>query len=117
MFLWVIVSIPAFFTGKIVKGSIGSFGDAMGAALGGTIVYFLVFYIVAISLNTFLGVAATALGFDFAIIAWLVVYRGAFNTGWLGALGIVIVSWLVLHVLDLCLIQIYGVSFPNFMPF
>ena len=115
--LWVLLSTPVYFAGKIIKGSIASIGDAMGATLGGTIVYFLVFYIVAISLNTLLGPAATVLGFDLAIIAWLVVYRGAFNTGWLGTLGIVIVSWLVLHILDLFLIQIFGASFPNFIPF
>jgi hypothetical protein len=117
MFLWVSVSTPVYFAGKFVKGTLASFSDAMGAALGGTIVYFLIFYIVAMSLNTFLGIAATILGIDLAIIAWLIVYRRAFNTSWLGALGIVISSWLLLYILDLFLVQIFGVSFPNFIPF
>jgi hypothetical protein len=117
MFLWISASTPVYFAGKFVKGTLSSFSDAMGATLGGTIVYFLIFYIVATSLNTFLGIAATILGIDLAIIAWLMVYRRAFNTGWLGALGIVVASWILLHVLDLFLIQIFGVSIPNFMPF
>jgi hypothetical protein len=117
MFLWVSVSTPVYFAGKFVKGTLASFSDAMGATLGGTIVYFLIFYIVAMSLNTFLGIAATILGIDLAIITWLIVYRRAFNTSWLGALGIVISSWLLLYILDLFLVQIFGVSFPNFIPF
>jgi hypothetical protein len=117
IFLWVTVSTPVYFAGKFVKGTLASFSDAMGAALGGTIIYFLIFYIVATSLYTFLGSAATILGFDLAIIAWLIVYRKIFSTGWLGALGIVVASWLLLYILDLSFIQIFGVSFPNFIPF
>jgi hypothetical protein len=117
IFLWVTVSNPVYFTGKFVKGTLASFSDAMSATLGGTIIYFLTFYIVAISLNAFLGIAATILGFDLAIIAWLIVYRKIFSTGWLGALGIVTASWLLLYILDLPLIKIFGVSFPNFIPF
>ena len=117
MLLWVTVSTPVYFAGKFVKGTLASFSDAMSATLGGTIVYFLIFYIVAISLNPFLGTAATIFGFDLAIIAWLIVYRKIFGTGWLGALGIVVASWLLLYILDLSFIQIFGVSFPNFIPF
>jgi hypothetical protein len=117
IFLWISISTPVYFAGKFIKGTLASFGDAMGATLGGTIVYFLTFYIIAISLNTFLGIAATILGFDLAIIVWIIVYRRIFSSGWLGALGMVIASWLLLYLLDLSLIQIFGVSFPNFIPF
>lgn len=117
MLLWVSVSTPVYFAGKFVKGTLASFSDAMGATLGGTIVYFLIFYIVTMSLYTFLGIAATILGIDLAIIAWLILYRRAFNTSWLEALGMVISSWLLLYILDLFLVQIFGVSFPNFIPF
>jgi hypothetical protein len=117
IFLWISISTPVYFAGKFIKGTLASFGDAMGATLGGTIVYFLTFYIIAISLNTFLGIAATILGFDLAIIVWIIVYRRIFSSSWLGALGMVIASWLLLYLLDLSLIQIFGVSFPNFIPF
>ena len=115
--LWIVVSIPVYFAGKLIKGSKAGFGDAMFATLGGGIAYFLVFYLVLILLNPLLGMAAIAIGYILAIIAWLAVYRGAFNTGWLGALGIVIVAWLVLHIIDFIMIQLFGVAFPNFFPF
>ena len=52
-----------------------------------------------------------------ALLAWLAVYRAAFDTSWLGALGIVVVAWLVLVILDAILIATVGVSIPKFYPF
>jgi hypothetical protein len=115
--LWVAVSIPVYFAGKIIKGWKASFGDAMVATFGGELAYFLIFYLISILLGPVIGATATAIGFILAIVAWLAVYRGAFNTGWLGALGIVIVAWIVLHIIDFILIMLFGVAFPNFIPF
>ncbi len=115
--LWIVVSIPVYFAGKLIKGSKASFLDAMTATLGGALAYFLIFYLVSFFLGPLLGGAAVAIGFVIGVVAWLAVYRGSFNTSWLGALGIVIVAWLVLHIIDFFLVQIFGVAFPNFMPF
>lgn len=115
--LWIAVSIPVYFAGKIIKGWKASFGDAMAATLGGALAYIIVFYIVSFALGFILGAAATTIGFVLALIAWLAVYRGAFNTGWLGALGIVIVAWIVFSIIDFILIMLFGVAFPKFIPF
>jgi hypothetical protein len=41
----------------------------------------------------------------------------AFHTSWLGAIDIVLVAWLILLLLDFLLVAVFGVSFPNFIPF
>ncbi len=64
-----------------------------------------------------IGAASTTIGFVLAIVAWLNVYRSAFDTWRLGALGLVILAWIVLHVIDFILIQRFGVAFPNFIQF
>jgi len=115
--IWIAVSIPVYFAGKIIKGWKASFGDAMVATLGGALVYIIVFYVVSFALGSIIGAAATAIGFVLALVAWLAVYRGAFNTGWLGALGIVILAWIVFSVIDFILIMLFGVAFPRFIPF
>ena len=43
--------------------------------------------------------------------------RPSFETGWLQAIGIVAVGWLVLFVMDVILTSFFGVSFPKFYPF
>jgi hypothetical protein len=115
--LWIAVSIPVYFAGKVIKGWKASFGDAMVATLGGALVYLIVYYVVSILLGGIVGAAATSIGFVLALVAWLAVYRAAFNTGWLGAFGIVIVAWIVFLVIDFVLIALFGVAFPNFIPF
>jgi hypothetical protein len=115
--LWVIVSIPVYFAGRMITSGKSSFGQAMGATLGGGLVYFIVYYGVSIFLGAVLGSSASAFALILGLIAWLAVYRGVFDTGWLGAVGIVIVGWVILLVLDLFLVALFGVSFPNFFPF
>jgi hypothetical protein len=108
--LWVATSIPVYIGGKFVRGKAATFGEAISATLLGTLVYLVIFYMTSIILGT-------NIGFILAFIAWLAIYRNAFDTGWLNALGIVIVSWLILHAIDLLLISILKVAFPNFIPF
>ena len=115
--LWVIVSIPVYFAGKLVTTGKSSFGDAMLATLGGGIVYFIVFYGVDFFLGVLLGSTALILGFVLALIAWLAIYRASFNTSWLGALGIVFLAWVLLIVLDSLLTMAFGVTLPKFYPF
>jgi len=115
--LWVIVSIPVYFAGKAVTGGKAEFGEAMGATLGGGLAYFIVYYGVLIFLEPLLGSSTALLALSLAFITWLAVYRASFDTGWIGALGIVTVGWLVLLILDFFLVQFFGVTFPDFIPF
>jgi hypothetical protein len=115
--LWIIVSIPVYFAGKAVTGGKASFGEAMGATLGGGLAYFVVYYGVVILLGSLLGSSTALLALILAFVVWLAVYRASFETGWIGALGIVIVGWLILLILDFVLVQFFGVTFPDFIPF
>lgn len=116
--LWVVASIPVYFSGKLIKGGRANFGDAMGATLGGVVVYYIVFYVVAIALGAVIGSSADALGIVLGLLAWLAVFRGSFHTSWLGAVGIAILAWLILLVLDFILVAVFGhVRFPDFFPF
>jgi hypothetical protein len=115
--IWIVVSIPVYISGEIiVGGERASLGSAMGATLGGALAYIVVLYAGALLLAGFLGPSALAISFLIAIVAWLAVYRASFNTGWLSAIGIVAVGWVVLIVMDALLLY-FGVGFPKFYPF
>ena len=115
--LWAMISIPVYFGGKAVTGGKASFGNAMAATLGGGLAYFIVYFGVSFFLGSVLGASAGALAAVLALIVWLAVYKAAFQTGWLGAVGIVLVAWVVLIVLDFALVRAFGVDFPDFFPF
>jgi len=115
--LWVVISIPVYFAGKMINEGKARFGQAMGATLGGELVYFIILYGVVFFLGPSLGATAALLGLGLALIAWLAVYRASFDTSWTRALGIVVVAWLVLFVLDAVLLAFVGVSIPKFYPF
>ncbi len=115
--LWIVISIPVYFAGRAIKGRTASFGDALGATLGGVIVYYIIYFAVALLLGAVIGSSAEVLALLLGLIAWLAVFRAAFHTGWFGAVGIVILSWLILLVLDFFLVAIFGVRFPDFFPF
>ena len=115
--LWIVVSIPVYLGGELVTGGRADFGSAMGATLGGAIAYVVILWAGAYLLTPLVGPSALILAFVLAILVWLGVYRAAFDTGWLGALGIVLASWVVLVILDIVLTALFGVSFPKFYPF
>jgi hypothetical protein len=115
--LWVVISIPVYFAGKMITEGKARFGQAMGATLGGELVYFIILYGVVFFLGPSLGATAALMGLGLALIAWLAVYRASFDTTWTRALGIVVVAWLVLFVLDAILLALVGVSIPKFYPF
>jgi hypothetical protein len=82
------------------------------------LVYYIVYFVVAYFLGVVIGSApADALALILGLVAWLAVYRGTFHTSWLGAIGIVVIAWLILLVLDFLLIAAFGVKFPDFFPF
>ena len=115
--LWIIISIPVYFAGKAITLGKASFGDAMGATLGGGVAYFLVYYGAALFLGTLLGGSAAVFALILALLVWLAVFRASFAPGWLQAVGIALVAWVILVVLDLFLVSTFGVGFPRFYPF
>lgn len=117
MVLWVVVSIPVYFAGKLVKGERATFGNAMGATLGGVMVYYFVYFVVAFALGAVLGSPAAVIALVLGLLGWLAVFRGAFHTSWFGAVGIVVLAWIILLVLDVVLVAVFGVRFPDFFPF
>ncbi|MDA4132968.1 MAG: hypothetical protein OK454_07570, partial [Thaumarchaeota archaeon] len=115
--LWIVVSVPVFIAGELMTDGKADFGMAMGATLGGAVMYVLVLWAGTFILTPILGASALAVSFVLALLVWLAVYRASFDTGWLQAIGIVVVSWLVLFVMDVILTSFFGVSFPKFYPF
>jgi hypothetical protein len=115
--LWFVVSIPVYFAGKAVKAGNATFGEAMRATLGGVIAYYIVFFIVAFFLGAVIGSTAAAIALVLGLIVWLAVFKSAYHTSWLGAVGIVVLAWVILLILDAILVAAFNVSFPNFFPF
>ncbi len=114
--LWVIVSIPVYFAGKAITSGKSDFGDAMGATLGGGIAYLVVYFAVLFFLGAVAGESARPFAIILAVLVWLAVYRAAFRTSWIRAIGIVVVAWLILLVLDFIFVHEFGVAFPDFFP-
>ena len=117
LLLWIIVSIPVDISGELITGGRADFGSAMGATLGGAVMYVLILWLGTFVLTPFLGSPAVVISFVLALFVWVAVYGAAFDAGWLGALAIVLLSWLVLVVIDVLLTSLFGVSFPKFYPF
>ena len=116
--LWIVAAVPVYFSATAIMGERGSFGDAMGATLGGVAVYYIVFFVVAIALGAVIGPSADAIGLVLGFLGWLAVFRGSFRTSWLGAVGIAVLAWVILLFIDFVLVAIFGnVKFPDFIPF
>lgn len=117
LILWIVVSVPVYFAGKVFTKGRSDFGDAMGATLVGAVGYFVVLFGVDYFLGAVMGSPAGAFAIILALFVWLAVYRAAFRTSWLRAIGIVVLAWLILAVIDFALVHVSGVSFPSFFPF
>jgi hypothetical protein len=115
--LWIVISIPVYISGELITGGRASFGEAMGATLGGALAYVIILWAGSFLLAPILGAEAVLISFIFASLVWLAVYRASFDTGWLQAAGIVLVGWLVLVVMDVILTSLFGVAIPKFWPF
>jgi hypothetical protein len=110
--LWIVVSIPVWLAGKAATGGKASFGDAMLATLAGPIVYFIVSFLVAFFLGAAIGSAALVFGYILALIAWIWVYKASFQTGWLQAILIAILAWIIFIVLSIIVGALFGISYP-----
>jgi hypothetical protein len=113
---WIIASMPAYIAGKMITGGKATFGEAMGATLGGVIVYGITAVGVAFFLGAVIGPMAIIWAAILGFIAFLAVYRAAFHTGWLGAFAIAVVSVVVALVISLIVGALFGVSFPANLP-
>ena len=106
--LWIIVSIPVWLAGKAITGAKASFGDALLATLAGPIVYFVVVFVV----GYFLGASALVFGYILALIAWIWVFKASFQTGWLRAILIAILAWVIFIVLSIVIGSLFGLVYP-----
>ncbi len=105
--IWIIISLPVYFSAKVVTGGKASLGAAMGATLLGPIVYVLTFIATSVLLRILLGGGVGLLALIFAFLAWLAVYKAAFATGWLGALAITVISVIIYLVLAVLLTSFF----------
>ena len=106
--LWIIVSIPVWLAGKAVTGGKATFGDALLATLAGPIIYFVVVFLVGF----FLGASALIFGYILALIAWIWVFKASFSTGWLRAILIAILGWVIFIVLSIIIGALFGLAYP-----
>lgn len=110
--LWIIVSIPVWLAGKAVTGGKASFGEAMLATLAGPIVYFIVSFLVGYFLSALIGSVAFVFGYLLALIAWIWVFKASFRTGWLQAIGIAILAWIIFIVFSIIIGALFGIAYP-----
>jgi Na+/melibiose symporter-like transporter len=82
----IISAIIIYLVTKIL-GEKEGFGSALLAAFVGTIIYVVIYYF----LRSELGLAASIL----AGLAWLVALRALYSIGWLKALLIAIIVWII----------------------
>ena len=116
LFVWIIVSIPAYIAGKVVAKENATFGKAMLATLLGPIVYVIILVATDFVLGGLLGPTGYILGIILAFIAWIGVYKVVFKTGWLGAFAVAILA-LVVFVVMLLIIGFFLGTFLPFVPF
>ena len=115
--LWVVISIPAWLAGKAITGGKSTFGDAMVATLVGPIVYFVVLIAVDFFLGTVIGSGAFIFALILAFIAWIWVYKSSFGTSWLGGLGIALLSIIIFAIMSVILGALFGIVVPaSFFP-
>lgn len=116
VFVWIIVSIPAYIAGKVVAKENATFGKAMLATLLGPIVYVIILVAADFVLGGLLGTTGYILGIILAFIAWIGVYKVVFKTGWLGAFAVAILA-LIAFIVMLLIIGFFLGTFLPFVPF
>ena len=111
--LWIIVSIPVWLAGKAVTGGKATFGEAMFATLVGPIVYFITLILVGYFLGALIGSTAYIIALILALIAWIWVYKASFRTGWLGAIAVAILAWIIFVVISIIFGALFGIIVPG----
>jgi hypothetical protein len=115
--LWVVISIPAWLAGKAITRGKSTLGDAMLATLVGPIVYFVILIGVDFFLGALIGSGAFVIALILAFITWIWVYKSSFGTGWLGGFGIAILAIIIFAVMSVILGSLFGIVVPaSFFP-
>jgi hypothetical protein len=110
---WIVISIPVWIAGKALTGGKATFGGALLATLAGPIVYAIVIFVVDLFLSGIIGSAAYIFGYILALIAWIWVYKASFATGWLRAIAIAILAWVLFVILSIIFSVLFGVAYPS----
>jgi hypothetical protein len=111
--LWLIVSIPVYLAGKFVTAGEATLGDAMVATLFGPIVYAITLFVINFLFGAVVGImTAYFWALILAFIAWVVIFKASFRTGWLAALAISLLSVLIFAVISLLFGTFLGVMVP-----
>ncbi len=111
--LWIVVSVPVWLAGKAITGGKATFGEALLATLVGPIVYFIVTFVVDFFLSAVIGASAFVIGWLLALLAWIWVYKASFQTGWIRAILIAILAWVIFIVLSFIVGALFGVNYPS----
>ena len=111
--LWIVVSIPVWLAAKVLTGGHATFGGALLATLAGPIVFYIVTFLVGFFLGAIIGSGAFVIGWILALIAWIWVYKASFETGWIKAILIAILAWVIFIVLSFIIGVLFGVSYPS----
>jgi hypothetical protein len=64
-------------------------------------------------LGAVIGTSAFVFGYILALIAWIWVFKASFQTGWIRALLIAILAWVIFIVLSVIVGALFGVSYPS----
>lgn len=111
--LWIVVSIPVWLAGKAITGGKATFGDALLATLAGPIVYIIVSFLVGFFLSSSIGSTAFVFGYILALLAWIWVFKASFQTGWLRAIAIAILAWVIFIILSIVIGSVFGIAYPS----
>jgi hypothetical protein len=99
---WIIASIPVWLASKLFSNE-SSFPRAMAATLLSIIVFAVVVFIFAF-ISAIIGIPILSLlGIVLGFIGVLAVYKALFDVGWLGALGIAFVAFIISIIISLIL--------------
>ncbi|MFQ5970402.1 MAG: hypothetical protein ACE5J2_07910 [Nitrososphaerales archaeon] len=110
--LWIIVSVPVYISAKIVTGGRAKFIQAMGATILGPLAYAGMLFASILALGPIAGGITTLPALVLALIVWFWVYKASFKTGWLAAIGIAILAFVVFIVASF----IIGIAMLAIMP-
>ena len=90
---WIIISIPLWLAAKALTAGKATLGAAMLGTLLGIFVFTLIYFLTYVVSSTFVDQAtAAAVSLLFGFLAFLALYKGLFNVGWIGALAIAILA-------------------------
>jgi hypothetical protein len=63
-------------------------------------------------LGALIGSTAFVFGYILALIAWIWVFKASFQTGWLQAILIAILAWIIFVLLSILVGTLFGIAYP-----